>query len=327
MPLPSPVDLASLPKQSVSFIVPMECTPVAEMPDDAAAWLYELKLDGWRCIAVKRPGFAAIYSRYGTDLSGRFPAIRSAVARLRAPACVLDGELVALDAEGRPIFQELQNHRNTRFPIFLYVFDVLVWKGRGLGHLPLETRKALLASASRAFRDPIRHAPTFDVPLKRLIREIRTRRLEGLVAKRRTSIYRPGQRSPDWLKHRFNQVEEFVVGGYIPGFPAAFRLIVGKERNGRLEYVSSIRNGFSGDMRAQVAEALHGLTQAGCPFVNLPERGPGPHILNAEKMKQCIWVAPRVTAEVEFVNWTEDGRLRHALFRRLLPPVEGPRGR
>ncbi len=188
------LSVEDLPRRSAEFVTPMECTPVAELPDDPAQWLYELKLDGWRCIAVKQGRSAALYSRYGNNLSSKFPAIRSTLAGLHLPTCVLDGELVALDPEGRPVFQELQNHRTTRLPIFYYVFDVLTFNDRMLRHLALDVRKSVLASLAVNFTDPIRYAATFDVPLPKLVREIRKRHLEGLVAKRRTSIYHPGTR-------------------------------------------------------------------------------------------------------------------------------------
>ncbi len=213
-------------------------------------------------------------------------------------------------------------------PLFYFVFDVLTVNGRSLLHLPLAMRKSLLASVAPRLRDPIRHAGAMEGSLRRVIAVTRRHGLEGLVAKRRTSLYRPGTRSPDWLKHRFNQVEAFVVGGYIPGaFPAAFRLLVGQYRKGRLEYVASIRNGFSGDDRERVTALLQPLWQPACPFANLPERKPGPYVLDRDKMKTCVWVQPAVQAEIEFVNWTAEGDLRHAAFRRLLPPMEGPHDR
>jgi bifunctional non-homologous end joining protein LigD len=290
------------------FMAPMECTPVEELPDDRARWMYEVKLDGYRCCAVVRPPKAMLYSRYGNLWTDRFHNIRGALAKLRTPL-VLDGEIVALDRNGLPSFQKLQNWQSTRAPIVFFAFDVLQIGDRDLRALPIEQRRQLLDEL--ALEDPLRVALVLDAKLSTVTREMKALGLEGVVAKRRGSRYQSGKRSPAWLKHRFNQVEDFVIGGYIPEGYTFSRLLVGNWEGDKLIFVKKLKNGFTDFTKAQVMDAIRGLRTKKMPFANSGD-------IEEDVRKEAVWVKPERNVEVEFVEWTGGGRLRHAAFRRLV---------
>ena len=289
------------------FVPPMECTAVAELPDDRAQWLYEVKLDGYRCCAVIRPPKAMLYSRYGNLWTDRFRHIAAALAKFKEPM-ILDGEIVALDRNGLPSFQELQNWQSTRAPIVFYAFDLLQVADRNVHRLPLEDRKELLDELP--FEDPLRLALTIDAKLSTVTSRMKKLGLEGIVAKRRGSRYESGKRSKSWLKHRFNQVEEFVIGGYIPEDSTFSRLLVGVWRGEELMFVKKLKNGFTDFSKARVMDAIRGLRAKTNPFAN-------PRDIEKDVLEEAVWVKPQRSVEVEFVEWTEHGRLRHAAFRRL----------
>ena len=142
--------------------------------------------------------------------------------------------------------------------------------------------------------------------------------LEGIVAKRSGSIYIPGRVSDAWQKHRFNQEGEFVIGGYVAAGANFSSIIVGECRGTDLGYLKRVAAGFTPYLRAQVFQELQALITPECPFVNLPERSQSGHGLTAEKMKDCVWLKPERRCELEFVERTNSGRLRHAVFRQLV---------
>ena len=145
------------------------------------------------------------------------------------------------------------------------------------------------------------------------------RGLEGVVAKRRNSTYRPGDRSGDWVKLRANRGQELVIGGYVPSSNTFDSILVGYYEGGDLKYAARIRSGFVPALRQRVFTQFHGLEIAKCPFVNLPERGNGRwgEGLTAEDMLHCRWLKPRLVASIEFLEWTPEGRLRHPRFIAL----------
>lgn len=296
----------------------MECTAVDEIPDDRSRWLYEVKLDGYRCCAVVRGRKAFLYSRYGNPWPGRFAEIREALAAI-GETVVFDGEIVAIDSKGRPSFQELQNWRSTRLPIVYYVFDVTSRGGRDLRRLPIEERKAILVDLAAKFVEPVRLAASLDVKLSSLLPKMKTLGVEGIVAKRRGSRYETGQRSPHWLKHRFSEVGEFLVGGYIAEGDTFSRLMIGVRRGRDLYFVKKLKNGFTRQAKTEIMKSIRGLEIAKCPFMNLPEKAGSRHsAVDEEVMKTATWVRPLRKVEAEFVEWTSGGRLRHAAFRRLV---------
>jgi DNA ligase D-like protein (predicted ligase) len=296
----------------------MECRRVEKLPE-GATWGYEIKLDGYRAIAVKMGREAFLYSRRGHLLDREFPAIVFGLTQIPVDKLTLDGEIVALDEKGRPVFQELQNRQSTRLPIVFYAFDVLHHAGKDLLQLPLEQRRNILDGIAGHFSDPIRLSPLLRASLPALWKSAKQAGLEGLVAKRMDSTYEPGKRSGAWQKKRANIRDVFIIGGYIPGAQTFFELIVGQERHGKLYYLKRLRNGFVPHTRELVFNAIAPLRTNKCPFVNLPERKESKsHPLDVELYRQCVWVKPRVRCVVEFEEWTRSGNLRHAEFRELV---------
>jgi len=292
----------------------MECTPVAELPDDPSKWTYEVKLDGYRCCAVVRGGRGFLYSRYGNSWPERFPQIHAALAELR-DSVALDGEICAIDRNGHPNFQELQNWQSTKLPIVFYAFDITHFAGRDLRPLPLEDRREILARVAERFTTPLLLSQPLEANLGRVTRELKKLGLEGLVAKRRGSRYESGIRSASWLKRRFNETAEFVIGGYIPGEGPFARLLVGEWDGDRLVYVKKLKNGFTPYTKEIVFEAIHGLRVRKCPFAKIPPD---------EGVEDAIWVRPVRHVEVEFVERTGSGKLRHAAFRRVVEEGRTP---
>jgi bifunctional non-homologous end joining protein LigD len=285
----------------------------AETLPEGAGWSYELKLDGYRALAVKANGTVRLRSRNDKDFNAKYPGIVKALAPL-PDETVIDGEVVALDAAGRPSFNALQNGAAV---VFFYVFDVMVLGGRNVMGETLATRRDLLTrEVLPRLAEPVREAPRLEAALADLIAAVRAQGLEGLVAKRLDSAYEPGVRSGAWRKMRLNRSEEFVIGGYTKGGRTFDALVLGRYEGDRLVYVARTRVGFTPASRARLMEKLRPLEVPACPFANLPEARSGRwgEGLTAEKMKECVWVRPELAAKVEFVEWTPEGHLRHARF-------------
>ena len=297
-----------------TFIETMECLPVNEIPQ-GPEWSYELKLDGYRLEAVKNAGEVTLYSRRRNVLNHKFGYIAAALKKL-PDSTVLDGELVAMDPEGRSDFQLLQNFRSAELKIHYYAFDLLFHKGKLLTHLPLEERRALLNKVVPV-NDHI-SISAVDYSAAQMLKFVKQHGLEGIIAKRSDSVYEPGKRSGMWSKYRINQGQEFVVGGYTPGNPFD-ALIVGFYRGKDLIYAAKVRAGFVPATRREVFARIKDLKTSKCPFVNLPEKGEGRwgQGLTAEKMKQCIWVKPKVVVRIDFLEWTGADHLRHTKFVAL----------
>jgi bifunctional non-homologous end joining protein LigD len=286
---------------------------------EGANWAYELKLDGYRALAVKTNGQVHLRSRNNKDFNARYPAVAKALAPL-PDETVIDGEVVALDESGRPSFNTLQNHGSAKVPIFYYIFDVLILAGRDVMSEPLSTRRDLLRRhILPKLSEPVRHCPELNASLADVIRSVRAAGLEGVVAKRLDSRYEPGSRSGAWRKMRINQAQEFVIGGYTLGGTNFDALIFGCYEADRLLYVGRTRNGFAPSSREQLFRQFRGLEIAACPFVNLPEARSGRwgQGLTADKMKECRWLRPVLVARFEYVEWTPDNHLRHASFIAL----------
>lgn len=306
--------LGSLPKTEASFIEPMECLSVTKLPE-GDRWFWEVKLDGYRALAVKSEAGVTLFSRRRKSLNRQFPQIVDALASL-AEGTVLDGEVVAIDDSGRPDFNLLQNFRAEAARIQYYVFDLLCWKGRDLTRLPLIERRALLTSLVVVKDERVRTCDYVEAAPNDLLLAVREQRLEGIIGKQKDSHYQPGKRSGAWIKYRVNRGQEFVIGGYFPGAHGFDSLIVGYYEGDKLMYVARTRNGFVPASRRQVFSRLKHLETATCPFVNLPEsrKSRFGEELNAEKMKKAVWLRPEAVAQIEFLEWTEADRLRHSKF-------------
>jgi len=287
----------------------------AETLPEGPGWAYELKLDGYRALAIRTGGLVPLRSRNDKDFNRKYPTIAKALATL-PDETVIDGEVVALDSAGRPSFNALQNG-SAGATIFYYVFDVMVLAGRNAMGEPLATRRELLTrEVLPRVAEPVRAALRFDAALADLIAAVRAQGLEGLVAKRLDSVYEPGARSGAWRKMRLNRSEEVVIGGYTKGGRTFDALVLGRYEGERLVYVTRTRVGFTPASRERLMDKVRPLESPECPFANLPEARSGRwgEGLTAEKMKECVWVRPELVAEVEFVEWTPEGHLRHSRF-------------
>jgi bifunctional non-homologous end joining protein LigD len=305
-------------KSAAVFIEPMLLLRTDALPE-GAQWLYELKLDAYRAVAFKRDGAVHLRSRNDNDFSIRYPAVTKALAKM-PDNTVIDGEVVAFDAEGRPSFNALQNYGSAAGPVVYYVFDVMVLAGRDVTREPLDKRRELLEKkVLPKLTDPVRYAAPFDADLSVLIESVRTQGFEGLVAKRRNSMYEPGLRSGAWMKMRVNRGQEFVIGGYTRGTKTFDALVFGYYEGKKLIYVARTRNGFTPVTRAQLYRKFKGLEIAECPFANLPEAKSGRwgQGLTKAKMAECVWLKPVLVGQFEFLEWTADNHLRHSKFIAL----------
>jgi bifunctional non-homologous end joining protein LigD len=282
-------------------------------------WSYELKLDGFRAEAIKTAGRVHLRSRNDKGFNAKYPAIVKALAGM-PDETVIDGEIVALE-DGRPSFTALQNYTSGTATLVYYVFDLLVLGGKEIMSEPLATRRELLRDRVLPNLDePIRESPELEAGLSDLIRSVKANSLEGLIAKRRDSRYEPGQRSGAWQKMRVNREQAFVIGGYTPASRNFDALVFGYYDGGKLMYAGRTRSGFTPSSRAQLFKRFAALETETCPFANLPEGRGGRwgEGLTAEKMQECRWLDPTLVGQIEFVEWTQDGHLRHSRFIGLL---------
>jgi bifunctional non-homologous end joining protein LigD len=305
------------------FIEPMLLLSTDALPQHTATWTYELKFDGYRAIAYKTAGRVHLRSRNDKDFNRRYPAVVKGLGRLPDDT-VIDGEVLALDEDGRPSFGLLQHAGSSAPPVFYFVFDVMVYRGRDLLPQPLAHRRRVLEqNVLPLLAEPVRYAPPLEAPLPVLVTSVKAQGLEGLVAKRIDSAYEPGLRSGAWLKMRVNRGQEFVIGGYTIGTRSFDALVLGVYEGTQLVYVARTRNGFTSTMREQLFRKFRGLEIDECPFANLPEPRGGRwgEGLTKARMLRCRWLEPELVARVEFLEWTGDGHLRHTRFVGLRDDV------
>ena len=250
-------------KSLARFIEPMECLSVPKLPA-GQGWLYEIKLDGWRLESVKTGGKVMLYSRRGKSFNSQFRDIANALSYL-PDETVIDGEVVAIDENGRPNFNLLQNFRSAGTNIRYFAFDILMHKGKELIRLPLSQRRQVLASAIKPNRY-VEISEASDRPLSEMVKFVRKHGLEGIVAKRDDSVYQPGLRTGIWCKQRLNRGQEFVVGGYVPSHLGVDSLVVGFYRGKDLYYAARVRAGFIPATRLKVFEAIQASEDAEMPI-------------------------------------------------------------
>jgi bifunctional non-homologous end joining protein LigD len=238
------------------FIDPMLLLRTNSLPNDSNRWQYQLKFDGYRAIAFKTGGTIHLRSRNNNDFSIRYSDVVKGLATL-PDETVIDGEAIALDDDGRPSFNILQNYGSSKAPVLYFVFDVMVLAGRDVMREPLETRRELLEKKILPkLGEPVRYAAPLDASLPVLIESVKAQGLEGLVAKRLDSRYEAGLRSGAWLKMRVNRAQEFVVGGYTVGTKTFDALVFGYYEGDRLIYAARTRNGFTPVVRGQLSALL-----------------------------------------------------------------------
>jgi DNA ligase D-like protein (predicted ligase) len=307
-------DVGDLPKATAGFVAPMLATLTQDRFTDPA-WIFERKLDGVRAIAVHDGRGASLWSRTEKRMDATYPELVEALAARTPVNTVVDGEIVAFDGpqtsfarlQGRIGLHDPEAARATGIAVFLYLFDVLVLDGRDVTGLPLRERKRLLRDAVD-FGDPLRMSTHRNTEGEAYLREACRRGWEGLVAKRADAPYRPGRRSPDWLKLKCVHEQELVVGGWTDpqrsrtGFGA---LLVGYYAGGDLRYAGKVGTGFDHRMLADLSARFRDLAADRSPFAE-PVREKGAH-----------WVRPELVAQIGFSEWTRDGKLRHPRYLGL----------
>jgi bifunctional non-homologous end joining protein LigD len=310
------------PVEMPKFVEPMKAKPVSQAP--AGNWLYELKFDGYRAVALKGGYEVRLLSRNEKDLGKKFSSVVEAVTELDCRDAILDGEVVALDETGRPSFQLLQAYEKgeQRPPLFYYVFDLLQLDGVDWRARPLTERKAKLKELLEDAPETIRYSVPFDAPLEDLLEQARSFGLEGLLGKQADSRYETGRRSGAWIKLKLISSQEFVIGGYTP--PAGGRkyfgaIIVGYFSDDDLCFAAKVGSGFSEKSLKELYDQFQSLTREDCPFVNLPEKRNGRwgQAITPAEMRRCHWVAPKLVCQVQFTEWTQDDKLRQPVFLGL----------
>jgi len=264
-------------------------------------WVFERKLDGIRCLAVKDGGRTRLFSRNELSLDDRYPPIAAALDADPADGFVLDGEAVAF-VRGRDRFGGSEGGE-----LFLYVFDVLFADGRDVRALPLEERRAVLEDVL-SWRDPLRMTEQMAGDGAGLLAEACRDGWEGLIAKRLGTPY-VSTRSRDWLKLKCTRAQELVIGGFTA--PRGSRtdlgaLLVGHFEDDRLRYAGKVGTGFTRATLRDLSERLAPLVRETSPFA--PEKG---------IPRAATWVEPDLVAQIGFMEWTPDGRLRHPSFQGL----------
>ena len=299
----------------------MECLAASRLPE-GPEWAYEVKLDGYRAQVITGARMRLL-SRRGKDFSAQFPETYRALGSAIPPGSIVDGELVALDAQGRPDFNAIQNSRTSEQPVVFFAFDILMVDGQDVRRLPLSERQQLLRDALRT-SDFIQVCESFRISASQMITLVKEHGLEGVVAKRINSRYEPGRRSGSWVKVCLTMSQEFVVGGFVPGTHGIDALLIGFYKKRRLQYSASVRAGFVPASRRDLYSRLEPLITAECPFLNVPELSPGRwgQRLTAEKMKNCIWVRPETVVRCAFQEWTVGDHLRRVSYAGVLEDKE-----
>lgn len=282
-----------------------------DSPPAGAGWLFEPKWDGYRAIVTVSGGEALLTSRNGNELTGRFATLARAIpGAIRASDAVLDGEVCALDDAGRPRFSLLQEGAGL---VVLVVFDLLEEDAEPLLELPLSERRRRLEELVDPSSGSVLLSPGFDDG-EALLAVAREQGLEGIVAKRSDSSYQPGQRSPAWRKLKLRQRQELVVAGYTKGQGRRARgfgaLVLGVLDAGALRWAGNVGTGFDDGEIERLLSLLEPLRRPASPLEPEPRM---PRVRRSD----VVWVEPELVVEVEFAEWTHEGRLRAPVYVRL----------
>jgi bifunctional non-homologous end joining protein LigD len=300
------------PRRSGRTYPPMLATLAEEVPR-GAGWSFEVKWDGYRATTTLAGGEATLTSRKGNDLTTRFSGVAREIPKaLKTPDCVLDGEVCALDESGRSSFSAMQQGKPGT-PIVYYVFDVLEIDGEPVIDLPLVERRKRLEGLLDRRNKTVRLSEAFDDG-KALLEAAKQQQLEGIMAKRLDSRYLPGKRTRDWLKIKTHSEQEFVIAGYTKGTgrrASSFgSLVLGYYSGGDLVYAGNVGTGFNSREIEKLLDKLRPLRRDTPPFREVPK-------MPKVRKSDVIWVEPELVAEVEFAEWTHDGRLRAPSYKGL----------
>lgn len=295
------------PPFTIKFVEPMKARMGAALPE--GNWIYEIKHDGFRAIALKQGTQVRLLSRNEKDFGERFPEVAAAIREVNAKEAILDGEIVALEPKGRSSFQLLQSSdaERERPPIFFYAFDLLQLNGKSLLNEPLTTRKALLEKLLKSVPAVLRYSASLEGNAAHLVKQARKLGLEGFIAKRKDSVYESGRRSGAWVKLKLHQQQEFVIGGSTP--PSGSRqhfgaLLVGYQGDKGLCFAGKVGTGFNEALLRSLHERFKKLEIPECPFENLPEKKLSRygHGVTASEMKKCCWLKPSLVCQVKSVS-------------------------
>jgi bifunctional non-homologous end joining protein LigD len=294
------------------------------LPRDDGSWGYEVKWDGIRAVLFVDHGHMSLQGRNFSDFTPRYPELRDLARGLGASRIVLDGEVVALDEEGRPSFERLQSRmhlasdsavrrRMRDIPVTYVIFDLLYLDGHTTLSLPYEQRRQLLQELELNgpyWRTPAHHEGEGAA----LLDATKELGVEGIVAKKLDSPYEPGRRSSCWVKIKNVRTQEVVIGGYAPGEGKRRgrlgALAVGYYEDGKLRYAGKVGTGFSEQTLGILSRELTSLERDDSPFDG------------RQPPKDTIFVEPRLVAHVEFREWTKSGTLRAPSFKGLRPDVD-----
>jgi bifunctional non-homologous end joining protein LigD len=321
---PGNLPLFTLPKAAPGFVEPMKALLVEDLPT-GPDWIYELKFDGVRALAIKKGESVTLLSRAAKEFTGKYERIREILRALPAKEAVLDGEIVALDALGRPSFQLLQSFDRAGSkapPLFYYVFDLINLEGRDLRGLPLLQRKQIAQKLIKNLDPSIRFSASIRADSAEVRNQMQANGLEGLIAKKHDSKYESGARSGAWVKFKWTNEQEFVIGGYTEpkGARAYFgSVLVGYYEAGKLRFAAKVGTGFDHKLLKSLYQKFQTLLSPDCPFVNVPEYLPdsGAKGLTAAEMRRCTWVRPELVCQIRFAEWTRDHHLRQPAFLGL----------
>ena len=271
-------------------------------------WLHEVKWDGYRAIVTIAGGEAELTSRKGNSLTARFESVaRAVVQAVKTPDCVLDGEVCALDENGRASFSAMQQGSG---PLVLYLFDVLEVEGEPVVDLPLTERHKRLEALLDKRNRTVRLSDTFDDG-HALLEAVSAQQLEGVLSKRADSTYEPGHRSRNWLKVKTQGRQELVIVGYTKGQgrrASGFgSLVLAVHEDGGLRWAGNVGTGFDEAEINRLLDALKPLRRDECPFAEVPKM---PKVRKGD----VVWVEPSLVAEIRFAEWTHDGRLRAPVY-------------
>ncbi len=304
---PAPQRKAALP----AMLAPQLATLASAPPATPEDWLYELKFDGYRLLARIDGDKVQCFTRNGHDWTGKLPALAKALRKLPTRSAWLDGEIVVTGENGAPDFQALQNafDRGTTESIVYWLFDAPFLDGQDLRETPVEDRRAALERLlGNKPPEGLRLSAAFDAAPRDLLASTARIGFEGIVGKRRGSGY-VSRRSPDWIKLKNQQRQEFVIGGYTApkgarsGFGA---LLLGVyDGKGQLQYCGNVGTGFDAGRLRDIKARLDRLSSADCPFASRPAG------------VKAQWVEPALVAEISFGEWTREGRVRHSVFQGL----------
>ena len=291
---------------------PMLATLEQQVPK-GPGWLFEVKWDGFRAVTRVSQGEATMKSRQDNDLNQRFPNVAKEIPKaVKTPDCVLDGEVCALDEQGRSSFSLMQQGKPGT-PIVYFVFDLLELDGEPLIDLPLKERHERLKKLLDKRNKTVRLSETFEDG-DALFAVAKQQNLEGIMCKRADSRYAVGRRTRDWLKVKTHGRQEFVIAGFTKGqgrrAGTLGSLVLAVRRGSDFEWVGNVGTGFTGTEIEKLLEKLRPLERKTSPFKEVPKM---PKVRKGD----VTWVEPKLVAEIQFAEWTHDGHLRAPSYQGL----------